>query len=135
MVGFDWSSTAVGTDIGGRAVTRSVVTGIAACIAPDALDLRLLAPVVARAADVKSLQNRTVRVNMTNAQTMEKRKPVIDRFLAAYKETLDFMYSSPEAIAHFAEIADMSKAQALEGAFQQTQKYVAQAAARLGVKM
>jgi len=43
---------------------------------------------------------------------------------------------TPDAIAaHFAEIADMSKAQALEGAFQQTQKYVAQAAARLGVKM
>jgi len=43
---------------------------------------------------------------------------------------------TPDAIAaHFAEISDMSKAQALEGAFQQTQKYVAQAAARLGVKM
>ena len=43
---------------------------------------------------------------------------------------------TPDAIAaHFAEISDMSKAQALEGAFQQTQKYVAQAAARLGVKL
>jgi NitT/TauT family transport system substrate-binding protein len=62
---------------------------------------------VARAADVKSLQNRTVRVNMTNAQTMEKRKAVIDRFLAAYKETLDYMYSSPEALVHFAEIANV----------------------------
>lgn len=62
---------------------------------------------VARAADVKSLQNRTVRVNMTNAQTIEKRKAVIDRFLAAYKETLDYMYSSPDAITHFAEIANV----------------------------
>ena len=43
---------------------------------------------------------------------------------------------TPEAIeAHIAEIGDISKAQALEGAFQQTQKYVAQAAARLGIKM
>lgn len=43
---------------------------------------------------------------------------------------------TPDAIAaHFAEISDDSKAQALEGAFQQTQKYVAQAAARLGIKM
>ncbi|MGP9812156.1 SDR family NAD(P)-dependent oxidoreductase [Rhodopseudomonas sp. NSM] len=43
---------------------------------------------------------------------------------------------TPDAIAaHFAEIDDSSKAQALEGAFQQTQKYVAQAAARLGIKM
>ena len=43
---------------------------------------------------------------------------------------------TPDAIAaHFKEIGDMSKAQALEGAFQQTQKYVAQAAARAGIKL
>jgi NAD(P)-dependent dehydrogenase (short-subunit alcohol dehydrogenase family) len=43
---------------------------------------------------------------------------------------------TPDAIAaHFAQISDMSKAEALEGAFQQTQKYVAQAAARAGVKL
>jgi NAD(P)-dependent dehydrogenase (short-subunit alcohol dehydrogenase family) len=43
---------------------------------------------------------------------------------------------TPDAIAaHFAEIGDMSTAKALEGAFQQTQKYVAQAAARAGIKL
>jgi NAD(P)-dependent dehydrogenase (short-subunit alcohol dehydrogenase family) len=43
---------------------------------------------------------------------------------------------TPDAIAaHFAEISDMSKARALVGAFEQTQKYVAQAAARAGVKL
>jgi NAD(P)-dependent dehydrogenase (short-subunit alcohol dehydrogenase family) len=43
---------------------------------------------------------------------------------------------TPDAVAaHFAEISDMSKAKALEGAFQQTQKYVAQAAARSGIKL
>jgi NAD(P)-dependent dehydrogenase (short-subunit alcohol dehydrogenase family) len=43
---------------------------------------------------------------------------------------------TPDAVAaHFKEISDMSKAQALEGAFQQTQKYVAQAAARAGIKL
>jgi hypothetical protein len=43
---------------------------------------------------------------------------------------------SPEAVAaHFAEISDMSQARALEGAFQQTQKYVGHAAARAGVKL
>ncbi|MGM4906330.1 SDR family NAD(P)-dependent oxidoreductase [Tardiphaga sp. 866_E4_N2_1] len=42
---------------------------------------------------------------------------------------------SPDTIAaHFADISDMSKAKALEGAFHQTQKYVEQAAIRLGVK-
>ncbi|KJC55127.1 3-oxoacyl-ACP reductase [Bradyrhizobium sp. LTSP849] len=43
---------------------------------------------------------------------------------------------TPDAVAaHFAEISDMSKAKALTGAFEQTQKYVAQAAARAGVKL
>jgi NAD(P)-dependent dehydrogenase (short-subunit alcohol dehydrogenase family) len=43
---------------------------------------------------------------------------------------------TPDAIAaHFSEISDMSKARALENAFQQTQKYVGQAAARAGVKL
>jgi hypothetical protein len=43
---------------------------------------------------------------------------------------------TPDAIAaHFAEISDMTTAKALEGAFQQTQKYVGQAAARAGVKL
>jgi len=38
---------------------------------------------------------------------------------------------SPDTVAtHFAEISDMSKAKALEGAFHQTQKYIAQAEAR-----
>src|ERR1700760_3345701 len=43
---------------------------------------------------------------------------------------------TPDAIAaHFAEISDMSTAKALENAFQQTNKYVTQAAARAGVKL
>jgi hypothetical protein len=43
---------------------------------------------------------------------------------------------TPDAVAaHFNEIGDMSTAKALQGAFEQTQKYVAQAAARAGIKL
>jgi hypothetical protein len=43
---------------------------------------------------------------------------------------------TPDAVAaRFAEIGDMSTAKALQGAFEQTQKYVAQAAARAGIKL
>src|SRR4051794_1804456 len=43
---------------------------------------------------------------------------------------------TPDAVAaHFAEISDMGKAKALQGAFEQTQKYVGQAAARAGIKL
>jgi NAD(P)-dependent dehydrogenase (short-subunit alcohol dehydrogenase family) len=43
---------------------------------------------------------------------------------------------TPDAVAaHFAEISDMSRAKTLNGAFDQTQKYVEQAAVRLGMKL
>jgi NitT/TauT family transport system substrate-binding protein len=60
---------------------------------------------VARASDVVSLRDRTVRVNIANAATMEKRGAALGRFMAAYRETIDYMYSSPEALMVFAEIA------------------------------
>jgi NitT/TauT family transport system substrate-binding protein len=60
---------------------------------------------VARASDVVSLRNRTVRVNITNAGTMDNRKAALDRYLSAYRETIDYMYSSPDALVAFAEIA------------------------------
>jgi NitT/TauT family transport system substrate-binding protein len=60
---------------------------------------------VASASDVVSLRERTVRVNITNAATMEKRGPALARFMAAYRETIDYMYSAPEALTIFTEIA------------------------------
>jgi NitT/TauT family transport system substrate-binding protein len=62
---------------------------------------------VARASDVVSLRNRTVRVNITNGSTMDKRRAVLDRYLLAYRETIDYMYSSPDALVVFAEIANV----------------------------
>ena len=62
---------------------------------------------VAWASDVVTLQNRTVRVNITNARTMEARKAVLDRYMTAYRETIEYMYSSPEALMFFAEIANV----------------------------
>jgi NitT/TauT family transport system substrate-binding protein len=62
---------------------------------------------VARASDVISMRERTVRVNIANAATMEARKPLLDRFMTAYREAIDYMYSSPDALAVFAEIANV----------------------------
>ena len=46
-----------------------------------------------------------MRVNITNTATLEQRGPALARFMAAYRETIDFMYSAPEALTIFAEIA------------------------------
>jgi len=48
---------------------------------------------------------------------LEKKKAAIDRYMAAYREAIDYMYSSPEALSTFAEIAKvpLSVAQKLPG--------------------
>ena len=60
--------------------------------------------IIARAADVKVLQGRTVRVNFTSASTLATKKDQIERYMAGYKEATDYMYSSPEALKMYAEI-------------------------------
>lgn len=59
--------------------------------------------IIARGSDVPALKNQTVRVMLTNLATAETRKDALARFLAAYRETLDWMYSSPEAVKAYAE--------------------------------
>jgi NitT/TauT family transport system substrate-binding protein len=60
--------------------------------------------IIARAADVKVLQGRTVRVNFTSASTLATKKDQIERYMAGYREAIDYMYSSPEALKMYAEI-------------------------------
>jgi NitT/TauT family transport system substrate-binding protein len=63
--------------------------------------------IIARAADIKVLQGRTVRVNVTSTSTLAAKMDQIERYMAGYKETIDYMYSSPEALAMYAEIGNI----------------------------
>jgi NitT/TauT family transport system substrate-binding protein len=63
--------------------------------------------IIARAADVKVLQGRTVRVNMTSASTLATKKDQIERYMTGYKEAIDYMYWSPEALKMYAEIGNV----------------------------
>jgi NitT/TauT family transport system substrate-binding protein len=63
--------------------------------------------IIGRAADIKVLQGRTVRINMTSANTLATKKDQIERYMAGYKETIDYMYSSPDALKMYAEIANV----------------------------
>jgi NitT/TauT family transport system substrate-binding protein len=53
--------------------------------------------IVARESDVPEFRNQTVRLMIANTPTAEKRTEAIERFLKAYRETLDWMYSDPAA--------------------------------------
>jgi NitT/TauT family transport system substrate-binding protein len=55
--------------------------------------------------DVPSMRDQTVRVNVAHAAFLDSRKPVVLRFTAAYRETVQWMYQSPDAAKSYAEFA------------------------------
>jgi NitT/TauT family transport system substrate-binding protein len=70
------------------------------------------ARLIALANDLPSVRNQTVRLIIANADGLAKRREVYDRFVKAYRETIDWMYSDPKAIEAFAKYASISTATA-----------------------
>jgi NitT/TauT family transport system substrate-binding protein len=64
--------------------------------------------IIALANDLESVRTQTVRVTIANAVDFAKRPDVYKRFIAAYRETIDWMYSDPKAPAMFAEFAKIT---------------------------
>jgi NitT/TauT family transport system substrate-binding protein len=61
---------------------------------------------VARATDAALVRGQTIRVLVANADVLAKRKDVIERFMKAYRESIEYMYSSdPQVIKDYAEFA------------------------------
>ncbi|HWP17177.1 MAG TPA: ABC transporter substrate-binding protein [Xanthobacteraceae bacterium] len=70
------------------------------------------ARLIALANDLPSVRNQTVRLIIANATDLAKRRDVYDRFIKAYREVIDWMYSDPKAIQAFAKYASISNATA-----------------------
>jgi NitT/TauT family transport system substrate-binding protein len=49
--------------------------------------------IVANGNDATVFKGQTVRILITNTQTLQAKKPVFERFMKAYRETIDYMYS------------------------------------------
>jgi NitT/TauT family transport system substrate-binding protein len=104
--------TAVPTQTGNIAATmtqtmsRQVDVGFGA--APFGLDKieSGQARIVATGNDVAALRSRVVRVNLTGAATLQNKHDAIVRFMRAYRETVDWMYSSPDALKIYADYAN-----------------------------
>ena len=68
---------------------------------------------VARATDAALVRGQTIRVMVANAETLKSRKAVIERFMQAYRESIDYMYSSnPQVLADYTEFARIAPAMA-----------------------
>lgn len=65
--------------------------------------------VLSRANDVSSIRYKTVSVMITNVHTLQKRRDVLTRFLQAYRDTIEWMYSDPAALQRSAEFAGVSE--------------------------
>jgi NitT/TauT family transport system substrate-binding protein len=62
---------------------------------------------VGRYNDIPEYRNMTARMHAANLQFITKRPDVLKRFLAAYGETLDWMYQGDDAIKVFAKFYDL----------------------------
>jgi ABC-type nitrate/sulfonate/bicarbonate transport system substrate-binding protein len=65
---------------------------------------------IARASDVPELRNQTARFMTANAIALEANRPIFVRYLQAYREVVDWMYSDKAAIKAFADWAHVSEA-------------------------
>ncbi len=90
-----------------QTMTGQVDVGFGA--APFGLDLAEDGKIriIATGDDVASLRSRTVRVNLTNVNTLQKRRDTIVRFNRAYQETVAWMYSDPAALKHYGEYSNL----------------------------
>jgi NitT/TauT family transport system substrate-binding protein len=59
--------------------------------------------IVAHGSDVPSLRSQTVRVLIVNADALKNKHDAIMRFVDAYRESVDWMYSDPKAVEMYSE--------------------------------
>jgi NitT/TauT family transport system substrate-binding protein len=90
-----------------QTMTGQVDVGFGA--APFGLDLAEDGKIriIATGSDVASLRTRSVRVNLTNVNTVKNRPNVLARFNRAYQETVEWMYSDPAALKHYSEYSSL----------------------------
>ena len=68
--------------------------------------------IVASGDDAAVFKGQTVRLLITNVQTLQTRKPVLERFMRAYRETIDRMYADPATLKAYADFVGITEAKA-----------------------
>ena len=67
------------------------------------------ARMIARASDIAVIRGQTIRVQIMNAQMLAAKKDAVARYLRAYDETVDWMYSSPDAVPRYLVFSGLSE--------------------------
>jgi len=66
--------------------------------------------IVAYARDIEAVRKQTSRVQIVNADVFAKKRDLIDRYAKAYDETLDWMYSSEDALKRYLAFSGFDEA-------------------------
>ncbi len=61
--------------------------------------------IVGKAYDLSEIRGESVRVNITNAAALKDKHGALEAFIAAYRETLDWMYGGDAALKDYAKFA------------------------------
>jgi ABC-type nitrate/sulfonate/bicarbonate transport system substrate-binding protein len=68
---------------------------------------------IAKATDAATVRGQTIRTIVASLDTLTKRQDVVARFMQAYRETIDYMYShDPRVLKDYAEFARIPEAMA-----------------------
>src|SRR6188508_774212 len=67
---------------------------------------------IATGNDAAAFNGQTVRLNIANAGYLEKHKDVVNRYMKAYRETVDYMYKDPAALKIYADWLQITEAKA-----------------------
>lgn len=68
--------------------------------------------IIASGNDAAVFKGQTVRLLATTAPVLQARKAAIDRYMKAYRETVDWMYANPEALKVYSQWLNISEAKA-----------------------
>ena len=68
--------------------------------------------IIASGNDADVFKGQTVRLLIANAQALQSKKAVFDRYMKAYRETVDYMYNDPAALKVYADFVGISEAKA-----------------------
>ena len=58
---------------------------------------------IATGNDAAAFKGQTVRLNIVNVTFLKEHKPVVERYMKAYRETVDYMYKDPAALKIYSE--------------------------------
>jgi NitT/TauT family transport system substrate-binding protein len=62
---------------------------------------------IARGSDAPSTRDQTVRVHIVNADALAKRRDAMNRFVAAYRETYEWLYDNANGVKTYAQYAQV----------------------------